>query len=137
MEEQAHTMNVQWGLCQSPEFRSIKKTTSSAECSSCPNISSNRAENVPTPALPNPVYFMLLHGFKETELLFKSAFTKKPLKSVKINTLKCFSPTRPQFSLLSYLQFHRTQLWLYLTDFTSCGEIEHTRQIPAGAVCIN
>lgn len=67
----------------------------SVECSSCPNTSSNRAENIPTPAPLNPVYFLLLHGFKETELLFKSAFTKKPLKSVKINYFKVFFTNTP------------------------------------------
>lgn len=82
--------------CQLPGWKSIENTAQNrAEHSSCPNTSSNRAENIPTPVLLNPVYFMLLRGFKETELLFKSALTKKLLKSVKINYFEVFLTSMP------------------------------------------
>lgn len=81
---------------QLPGCKSIRNTVQSgAEQSSCPDTSSNRAENIPTPVLLNPVYFMLLRGFKETELLFKSALTKKLLKSIKINYFEVFFTNTP------------------------------------------
>lgn len=99
--------------------------------SSCPNTSSNWAENIPTPVLLNSAYFMLLRGFKETELLFKSAFTKKPFKSVKINYFEVyfsnmppafpafpiFRPTEPTETIFNHLY----KLW---------GDSGHSRSQP-------
>lgn len=54
--------------------------------------------------------------------LLKSAPTKTPLRSVKIDSFEVIFTSTPPASLLFLFAVPQNQLWLYLTHFTSCGQ---------------